>query len=55
MGGFGLKVSRFHVDYAFQSWSENGTLHYLGLRISLSSFPVVVLLIPASASSARAI
>ncbi len=34
-GGFGLKVSRFHVDYAFQSWSENGTLHYLGLRTAL--------------------
>jgi hypothetical protein len=34
-GGFGLKVSRFYVDYAFQSWSENGTLHYLGLRTAL--------------------
>jgi hypothetical protein len=34
-GGFGLKVSRFYVDYAFQSWSENGTLHYLGVRTAL--------------------
>ncbi len=30
--GFGLHVRRYHVDYAFASWSGNGALHQFSLR-----------------------
>ncbi len=33
--GFGLKVSRYHIDYAFSSWSDNGALHQFSLRTAL--------------------
>lgn len=29
--GFGLRVNRFHLDYAFNSWSTLGSLHQLGV------------------------
>lgn len=30
--GLGLKVKGFTVDYGFSSWSENGALHFVGVR-----------------------
>lgn len=30
--GFGLRVNRFYLDYAFNSWSTLGSLHQLGVR-----------------------
>jgi hypothetical protein len=29
--GFGLRVNRFHLDYAFNSWSTLGSLHQIGV------------------------
>ena len=33
--GFGIKITRFRLDYAYTSWSENGGLHQLTVRTSL--------------------
>lgn len=33
--GFGLKITRFNFDYAYNSWSENGGLHQLTVRTVL--------------------
>lgn len=33
--GFGLRVRRYRVDYAFASWSGNGGLHQFSLRTPL--------------------
>ncbi len=33
--GFGLKITRFNFDYAYNSWSENGGLHQLTVRTIL--------------------
>jgi len=33
--GFGLKITRFHLDYAYNSWSENGGLHQLTVRTAI--------------------
>jgi hypothetical protein len=33
--GFGLHISRLHVDYAYNSWSTTGGLHQFTLRTSV--------------------
>ncbi len=33
--GFGIKVSRFRLDYAFNSWSEAGGLHQFTVRTKI--------------------
>lgn len=33
--GFGIRVRRYHVDYAFASWSGSGGLHQFSLRTVL--------------------
>lgn len=30
--GFGLRIRRFYLDYAFNSWSALGSLHQIGVR-----------------------
>ena len=33
--GFGINISRIHVDYAYNSWSTTGGLHQITLRFGM--------------------
>ena len=33
--GFGINISRIHVDYAYNSWSTTGGLHQITLRLGI--------------------